>query len=196
MHDAAAVPWDEALSGWRSHFVTASTQLRDQESELLAIVGRRLTVGWTGWNPYLDRWFPDMPLVLVFDHGARLELAWQRWDALSVTWNTIDLTVPPEVLGRPYEWRSSQPESVAAVAGRTVTAVATKETPYFTGDVDFSNGLPMHEVSGWMISGLWFEFGDVGLLVYNRLDANGLSANPTQPGYEDATRTTYWPRAK
>jgi hypothetical protein len=172
--------------------VNALTQLRQRESELLALVGRRLTVGWTGWSPDLHRWFPDIPLVLVFDGGIQLELAWQRWDALSITWNTIDLMTAPEVLGQPYEWRSSQPDPVAAVAGRAVTAFATTETPYFDRDADFTNGLPMHAVAGWSISGLWIDFGGVGLHVYNGVDANGLSSNPAQPGYEKATRVMPW----
>jgi hypothetical protein len=28
-----------------------------------------------------------------------------------------------------------------------------------------TNGLPMHLVAGWIISGLWIDFGDVGLHV-------------------------------
>jgi len=49
-----------------------------------------------------------------------------------------------------------------------------------------TNGLPMHLVAGWIISGLWIDFGDVGLHVYNGVDANGLSAERAQSGDENA----------
>jgi hypothetical protein len=194
-YTAASKPWDEAISGWRSNFSPAPVQIRDQQAELLALIGRRLTAGWTGWDPTRNLWFAGVPLVLVFDDGVHLELEWQSAaiDLLSVTWNTIDLTAPPEVLGEPYEWRSSQPGSVAAVAGRTLTGFATIETPYFRAeDADFTDGLPMHALAGWEISGLWVEFGDRGLLVYSGADEYRLSTEPVQPGYETATRLTRW----
>jgi hypothetical protein len=172
------------MSGWRSNYLPASTQLRLQHPALLALVGRRLKVGWTGWNPKTQRWFPDIPLVLEFDDSVRLELQWKTWDHLSITWNTIDVTVAPEVAGRPFEWRASAPEPVAAIAGRVLTGFAVTETPYFTGDIDFTNGLPDKAPAGWQVSGLWIAFGGVGLHVYNGQDANGLASTPSQPVYE------------
>jgi hypothetical protein len=187
----ASKQWDRRMSGWRSNFRSAAVQLRDQRAELLALVGRRLTAGWAGWNPHRHRWFPPFPLVLVFGDGVQLELAWQKWDDLAITWNTIDLTAPPD--DEPYQWRPSQPDPVAAVAGRTLTGFAAIETPYFQGDdLDFADGLPMHALAGWMFSGLWIEFGDRGVHVYNHLDMNGLSAEPVKPPYETATRSTRW----
>jgi hypothetical protein len=129
-------------------------QLRNQRLNLLALVGRRLQGGWTGWNPGRDEWFSGIPLVLVFDGGVQLELAWQRGEALSITWNTIDFTIPPEILGRPFEWRSSAPEPVSAIAGRTLTGWAVTESPYFVGDVDLTGRLPMDVVAGWSTQGL------------------------------------------
>jgi hypothetical protein len=158
--------------------VDAATQLRNQESDLLALVGRRLIAGWTGWDLDLDRRFSDIPLALVFDGGVQVELAWARWDALSITWNTIDLAVPPEILDRPSEWRLSQRDPVAAIGGRTLTAFATTESPYFSGDADLIGMLPVHAVAGRGIQGTWIEFGDTGLHVYSGGDTTGLSADP------------------
>jgi hypothetical protein len=187
---ADAKPWDEAMSGWRSNFVDAPTQLRNQRAGLLALVGRRLQAGWTGWNPDRDQWFSDIPLVLVFDGGVQLELAWQRWDALSITWNTIDLTVPPEIVGQPYEWRSSEPDPVAAIAGCTVTGLAVTESPYFE-DADLDYPLPIDAAAGWGVQGLWIEFAGTGLHVYNGADSNGLSAEPARPEDDGHTRVTH-----
>jgi hypothetical protein len=100
---------DEAMSGWQSNFMAAPAQLRSQRSGLLALVGQRLQAGWTGWDPTRNVWQPHVPLVLVFEGGVQLELAWQSWTELSITWNTIDLKTPPLILDRPHEWRSSQP---------------------------------------------------------------------------------------
>ncbi|WP_238011878.1 hypothetical protein KZZ52_13655 [Dactylosporangium sp. AC04546] len=75
--DAGSKSWEEAISGWRSNYAAAPTQLRNQRSDLLALVGRRLQAGWTGWHPERDQWYPGIPLVLVFDGGVQLELAWK-----------------------------------------------------------------------------------------------------------------------
>lgn len=79
----------------------APAQLRGQRSDLLALMGQRLQAGWTGWDPVRDVWQQAIPLVLVFDGDVPLELAWQSWDSLSITWSTIDLTTQPTVLGHP-----------------------------------------------------------------------------------------------
>ncbi|MEV8514481.1 hypothetical protein [Dactylosporangium sp. NPDC051484] len=150
--DDGSKPWDEAMSGWRSNFLPAPTQLRRQRSDLLALMGRRLQAGWTGWHPERDQWDSDIPLVLVFDGGVQLELAWQAWNSLSITWNTIDLRTTPLILGWPHEWRSSELDPLAAVAGRTLTGWAVTESPYFRGDVDLSGELPMDNVAGWSTS--------------------------------------------
>ncbi|GAA4259279.1 hypothetical protein [Dactylosporangium darangshiense] len=192
---AASKPWHEAISGWRPNFRPPAVQFRYQQAELLALIGRRLMAGWTGWHLEREKWNPGSPLVLVFDDGVQLELAWESHavDHVSITWNTIDLTAPPEITGSPHEWRSSHPAPVAAIAGRTLTGFATIETPYFRGeDADFTNGLPMHAVAGWDIDGLWIEFGDRGLQVYSGADSTWLSADPVRPGYETATRLTRW----
>ncbi|MER7004236.1 hypothetical protein ABT297_14500 [Dactylosporangium sp. NPDC000555] len=171
--------------------MAAPTQLRRQRSDLLALVGRRLQAGWTGWHPERDQWDSDIPLVLVFDGGVQLELAWQAGNSLSITWNTIDLRTPPLRLGWPHEWRSSELDPLAAVASRVLTGWAVTESPYFRGDVDLSGELPMDNVAGWSTQGLWIEFTGIGLHVYNGRDSNGISAEPWRPGHEGNTRVTH-----
>ncbi|GIE85927.1 hypothetical protein SAMN06264365_104522 [Actinoplanes regularis] len=188
---AGTKPWDEAMSGWRSSFADPPTQLRSQRSDLLALVGRRLQAGWTGWDPARNVWRPEFPVVLVFEGGVQLELAWQKWNDLSITWNTVDLGTPPTVLSTPYEWCSSQPHPLAAVAGRTLTGWAVTESPYFDGETDLSGELPMDAVAGWSTQGLWIEFAGIGLHVYSGADANGISAEPTVPGDDGHTRVTH-----
>ncbi|WP_144127291.1 hypothetical protein [Catellatospora sichuanensis] len=192
MRDGGSLPWDEAMSGWRSDYVAAPVQLDRQRSRLLDLIGRRVTAGWTGWDPVRDRWFEDIPLVLVFEGEIQLELEWAKWDALSITWNTLDLAVAPKVGGRPHQWRPSAPDAVAAVVGRTVTGFAVTESPYFLSEGGdwFTPGPPMLDIAGWVTSGLWIATGDSGLHVYNGVDANALSSSPTEPDHEGRTRVT------
>ena len=79
------------MSGWNADYAPAPEQLRRQRSRLLALVGQRLRAGWVGWELARDRWQPVIPVVLVFDGGVQLELAWDAADRLSISWNTIDL---------------------------------------------------------------------------------------------------------
>lgn len=170
------------MDAGRTNFMPAPAQLRDQRSHLLALVGRRLRAGWTGWAPETDVWHPAIPLVLGFDGDVQLEIAWQGWDALSITWGAVDLGTPPAIAGRPHEWRASRPQPLAAVAGRTLTGWAVTESPYFPGEADLTGELPMDEVAGWFTQGLWLQFGGAGLHVYNAADANGISAEPVLSG--------------
>lgn len=178
--------WDEAMSGWRSDFVDAPAQLERQRSNMLALVGQKLQQGWVGWDPVRDRWQPVFPLVLVFDNGAQLELAWESSGKLSITWNTIDLLTPPEIIGQPHEWRPSQPRALAAVAGRVLTGWTATEGPYFDGETDLTGELPMDQVKGWEMEGLLMHFTDIDLYVYGGADTTFISA-----GFEAPTRIAH-----
>jgi hypothetical protein len=170
-------------------FRPAADQLRRHRDRLQALVGQRVTAGWTGWFP--ERLVPGAPVVLGFEGGEQLELAWQKWDDLSITWHTVDLAVLPELHGHAYEWRPTEPAEVAAIVDRPVTAIAVSEGPYFN-DVDLLPGgpLPMDAVAGWVVDGLWLETGDTGLLVHNGADTVALSPSPMTPTHDALGRTT------
>jgi hypothetical protein len=172
-------------------YMPAADQLRRQSDRLRALVGKRVTAGFTGWFPGGNRLVPGAPVLLAFDGGEQLELAWQKWDDLSVTWNTVDPAAQPEIHGHPYEWRPDAPAEVAAIVGLTVTGLAVSEGPYFN-DVDLIAGgpLPMDAVAGWVVDGLWLETGDTGLLVHNGADTVALSPSPMIPTHDGLSRTT------
>jgi hypothetical protein len=165
-------------------FMPATAQLRRQRDRLQALVGQRVTAGWTGWLH--DRLVPGAPVVLAFDGGEQLELAWQKWDDLSVTWNTVD---PAEPCG--YEWRPAAPAEMAAIIDLPVTAIAVSEGAYFN-DADLLAGgpLPMDAVAGWVVDGLWLETGETGLLVHNGADTVALSPSPMIPTHDGLARTS------
>ncbi|AEV84194.1 hypothetical protein ACWT_3171 [Actinoplanes sp. SE50] len=168
------------MSGWRSGFMPAPEQLCRQRSRLLALRGQRLRAGAVTWDPAMDRWQPAGPVVLRFDRGDRLEIAWQGWDDLSITWNTVDLTTPPVITGRPHEWRSSVPPALAAVEGRILTGWAVTEDPYFPGGTDLTGELPMDAVAGWVMQGLLIRFGGSDLHVHAGADTTLVSAGCTE----------------
>ncbi|BEL02159.1 hypothetical protein Q0Z83_003500 [Actinoplanes sichuanensis] len=170
--------WAEGMSGWRPEFGVAEELLPTRWEVLAGLVGRSV-VGWTIWDQTQERWYGVGPLVLVADGPAgrvQVEIGWQRWDDLSITVGTVDLTIPPEVGGRAAQWRAAEPAAVAAIEGRAVTGFAAVEVPYFDGETDLRAGLPMDQVAGWVLNGLWIEFGTGGLYVHNGIDENGYSS--------------------
>src|SRR5687767_6136303 len=121
----------------------AADQLRRQRDRLRALVGQRVTAGWTAWLPGGGRLFPGAPVLLTFDGGDQAELAWRKWDDLSITWNTVDPTAEPgPPHGHHHEWRPAAPDEVAAIVGLAVTGIAVSEGPYFN-DVDLTAGAPL-----------------------------------------------------
>ncbi|MEU8663465.1 hypothetical protein, partial [Actinoplanes philippinensis] len=167
--------WARDMSGWRPEFGAAEESIPARWEVLAELIGRPV-VGWTIGDPDRRRWFGVGPLVLVADGGAQVEIGWRKWNDLSITGGTVDLTVPPVVAGRVCAWRPSEPPPVAAVAGRVITGFAAVEEPYFDGEVDLGGALPMDRVAGWMVDGLWIEFGETGLNVHNGAGENGYSS--------------------
>jgi hypothetical protein len=190
----ARVHWDVGISGWISDFQPVAEQLRVHCERLTGLVGQRLIDGWTGWFTPNGRRCQDIPLVLVFERGDQLELAWEfRNDYISVTWNAIDLSIPPTIFGSVCEWRCAEPEPLAGVIGRRLTGFATLESPYFRGeDLDFSDGPPMHALAGWQVDGLWLAFEDGGLRVSSVAEGAALYSDL---GPEEWCRSTSWPPA-
>lgn len=167
--------WALDYSGWRPEFRVAEEELPGRWDVLAGLIGRSV-VGWTVWDPSRQRWYGIGPLVLVADDGTQVEIGWSGGNNLSITVGTVDLTVPPEILGQACAWRPSDPAPVAAVAGRTITGFAAVEMPYFDGGTDLSGELPIDLIKGWSIDGLWIEFGDAGLHVHNGPDDNRYSS--------------------
>jgi hypothetical protein len=60
---------------------------------LHALIGRRLTRSWLVWNRNDDKWFADCPVLLDFE-GEQVEINHQKFDDLSITWNSINPSEP------------------------------------------------------------------------------------------------------
>lgn len=165
---------DFDISGWIPDWAPAHAQLAAHRPELRRRQSRRIVDAWLVWNLELNEWFADLPVVLLFDDGRQVEISWQKFDDLSITWNTVDVTVAPIAwVTSPLIWRSQAHETLRAVTGQTVASVASTEHLFTTRDLASARAS-----SVWLASGLWLQTARTGLHIFNALDENGLSNEP------------------
>ena len=172
------------VSGWVAQFLPGQEQISVHREKLLALVGSRLTNAWIVWNLDDDTWFADLPVVLQFDNDVQLELCWEKFDDLAVSWNTVDVSIAPTAwVTWPLEWRSRAHESLANAVGSVVTDVSVLE--YFLGTPSgVWARLPRRKAKpgSGEANGLWFDTDRGGLHVFNALDENGLSNDRPSDG--------------
>ncbi|MFY1616317.1 hypothetical protein [Micromonospora sp. WMMD736] len=155
--------FDFGIAGYQPVWLNGVDEIAARHGHRLrSLVGRRLTSSWLVWNDDPDEWFPDCPVVLDFT-GERLEVNHQKFNDLSITWNSIDVTRGPEWPtsdGFQLRWRDDVHDVLAALRGQRLEAVTLLE---WAGD-DLA--------AGTVTVGL--RFADGWLTVYNALDENGL----------------------
>ncbi len=113
--------------------------------------------GWSGTST-LTSGSPALPALLNFG-AEQVEVDHQKFDDLSVTWNTID---PSQTIDYPdfhLAWRPEPLPSLADLPGRVFDHVELLE---WAGN-DIANGSVA----------VGFNFGTAWLTVYNALDENG-----------------------
>jgi hypothetical protein len=164
-----------SVSGWRPDFRPGHEQVALHAARLHAVLGQRIVESWGVWDLEHDEWFADLPVVLQFNAGVGLEVCWEKFDDLSITWDTIDVGVTPTGwVEWPLEWRPHPLPALAAVAGQTVSALAATSFLFRTQNVD-----QPHDVSeAWLTTGLWLGTESGGLHIFNALDENGVDTNP------------------
>lgn len=168
------------VSGWQPAWLPAAKQVDKQSAALRNLVGSTITDAWVVWNLEHDEWFADLPVVLSFDGGGQIEVCWQKFDDLSVTWDTIDTTLRPRAwVEWPLEWCRAAHPALASNVGSSVRAVAMTEHLFQTERENQSG--PASRV--WLVGGLWFGTTGPGLHVFNALDENGLDAGTPPDGY-------------
>jgi hypothetical protein len=176
---------DFDISGWAPRWAPARDQINLQRTNLLSLRDRQIIDSQVVWDLEHDKWFADLPVTLMLDDGRQLEVSWQKFDDLSITWNTIDVsTTPVAWVTWPLTWRSQGHESLRAINGGTITAVASTEHRFTTQQV--SPPPTSTEVnSTWLVGGLWLETDHAGLHIFNALDENGLTNDPVQVGEDN-----------
>ncbi|MER5207618.1 hypothetical protein [Streptomyces sp. NPDC002825] len=137
--------------------------VRKHAHHLRGLAGRTLTSVWVVWDRQDDEWFSDCPVVLDFE-GERVEINHQKFDDLSLTWNTVDPGAPVRWPGFDLQWRADPLPELQDLRGMPLQAVELLEwtgADLAQGNVDVS---------------FVFETGRV--TVFNALDENGLSFSP------------------
>jgi hypothetical protein len=163
---------DGDVSGWRPTWEPAETHLQTHAERLRSLRGRRISDAWIVWNLEHDRWFADLPVVVQFGDGLQLEVSWQKFDDLSITWNTIDLAVSPHAwVTWPLEWRSQAYPALSNVTNHQVVQVEATQHLFTTQALS----APNDSRSTWIMSGIWLQTAHSGLHIFNALDENGLS---------------------
>jgi len=169
-------PKDPNVSGWRPDFRPADEQIERNSARLHSLIGRRIIEAWTVWIVDED-WFADIPVVIRFDDGTQLEVCWEKFDDLSITWNTIDVESTPRAwVDRALEWRRNAHLELSSVVGGTVTDVRATKFLFTTENVVD----PTDVGTVWLTTGIWLETDRGDLQVFNALDENGLSADPAE----------------
>jgi hypothetical protein len=166
------VTFDFGIAGYQPVWLNGVGEVvRRHGRRLGQLVGRRVTRAWVVWDDNADEWFADCPVVLDVA-GERLEVNHQKFDDLSITWNSVDVTrapVWPSSDDFRLRWRDDVPEVSAAWRGQPIEAVGLLE--WAGGDL----------ADGAVAVGL--EFADGWLTVYNALDENGLAFGEPAPQY-------------
>ena len=146
-------PQDPRVSGWVPDFIPADTQFDRHADRLRSLVDDQVADAWVVWSLDHDEWFADLPVVLQMNRGPQVEVCWQKFDDLSITWGTIDVTQTPRAwVDWPLEWRRQALPALASVVGADVRNLAASSFVFSTQNVD-----PPHEVSKvWLTTGLWF----------------------------------------
>ncbi|MEV4140492.1 hypothetical protein AB0J72_51050 [Dactylosporangium sp. NPDC049742] len=137
-------------------------------ARLAGLGGLTLRHVWLVWDLDDDEWFADAPVLL--DFGAeQVEIDHQKFDDLSITWNTIDPHQAIEDPGFRLAWRAEPLPPLTELPGRTLDHVELLE--WTGGDM----------ADGSVAVGL--DLGQTWLVVYNALDENGLEHHPPGPSY-------------
>ena len=153
------------IRGYQPRWLTGLPAITATHGQRLrALRGRRLTRTWLVWDVDDNEWFADGPVLLDFD-GEQLEVNHQKFDELSLTWNSADPTQPviwPTSDGFRLTWRDDTPSELVALQGQRLEAIDLAEWNGAAGDL--ANGtIAIH-----------FTLTSGHLVVYNALDENGL----------------------
>ena len=161
--------FDFGIDGYRPHWLNdRAAVLAGHGERLRALIGRPLTRTWLVWDVQDEVWFPDCPVLLDFA-GVQVEVNHQKFDDLSISWNTIHPHRPVRWPDFDLRWRADPLPELRALRGRTLRDL---ELLAWAGD-DLARGT----------LALSFRFPDARLTVVNALDENGLAFGPPDGRY-------------
>jgi len=135
-----------------------------------ALTGHALNQVWLVWDLDADEWFTDAPVLLDFGID-QVEIDHQKFDDLSITWNTIDPHRAIEDASFHLAWRAGALPELRILPGRILQAVELLE--WASDRHDMANG---SVAIGLDLAPAW-------LTIFNAMDENGLEHHPPGPNY-------------
>lgn len=129
------------------------------------LIGRPLDGAWLMWDLEQQTWFAGGPVVLGFG-DANVEVTHRKFDECAITWNQVDMAMPPDWPGLTLDWRADAHPALRGARGRPLRAV---------------NVIERIMPSQWrprVLHAVEFLFDGARLEVVNGLDENGLTDVP------------------
>jgi hypothetical protein len=171
------------IQGYQPHWLNGLQAIASAQGRRLdALLGRRLSRSWLVWNRNRDQWFADCPILLDFD-GEQVEICHQKFDDLSVTWNTIIPSRPitwttgdgddPENF--PLMWRDDACTRLASLNGQELCAVELLE--WGGSGTDFAREMVP----------ITFGFPHDQITIINAVDENAIEFGPPDRNYRRHT---------
>jgi hypothetical protein len=139
-------------------------------ARLGALAGLTLRHVWVVWDLEDDGWFADAPVLLDFGDRS-LAVDHQKFDDISLTWDTVDPARPIEGTDFHLEWRPEALPALADLPGRVLRHVELLEWVGGRGDA----------ATGSVALG--FDLAPAWLTVYNAMDENGFEHDPPDGRY-------------
>jgi hypothetical protein len=165
--------FDFGIGGYRPHWLNGRLAVEAGHGRRLrALIGRPLARAWLVWDVQDDEWFSDCPVLFDFT-GEQVEINHQKFDDLSITWNTVDPHQPVRWPDFDLRWRHDTRAELHALQGQVLQDVQLLE---WTGD-DLARGSVA----------VSFRFPHDRLTIANALDENELTSGPPDARYQRHT---------
>lgn len=176
--DAEGTAGHLGVPGYRPRWLTGVRAIAAAHGDRLrALVGRTLTRTWLVCDARTGAWMADWPVVICFEDD-RIEISHQKFDELSLTWGSIDLSRPidwPPDWEQAPVWTADPLAGLPALRGQPLRSVALLERS--GADHDLANGsVAVH-----------LAFPEGQLTVFNGLDENSIDLDPPSPEYRRHT---------
>ncbi|MFF3669957.1 hypothetical protein [Microtetraspora malaysiensis] len=155
--------FDFGIAGYRPAWLSGRSAVAAAHGRRLATLeGRKLTRALLVWDLDEDAWFSDGVVLLDFE-GEQVEIVHQKFDEISITWNTVDPDQPLDWAGEAFRlaWREDVLAELAQFTGQRLRAVELLE---WADEGDLAHGTVA----------VGFVFPHGRMTIYNALDENGM----------------------
>lgn len=149
------------IAGYEPDWLSDPVSFCDRHVAALgALLAGKLVSTWVLWDTTHDEHFAEAPVILQFDRGPQIEVCCWKLDEMSLTYDRIDVSDPPDWGWEPraFEWRRDALRPLASVLGAQLQTVGLIE-------IEFTAAR-----SAWCLGGLEFGFEEASLGIYNGLD--------------------------